>query len=1210
VRRSFAAFHPAQSGARAARFEVRQFFASFALDEKRRRIAALQRRSLTMRYPLICLACLLLVLSALPPAPAAAALAESGVKLYERPLVIPTYEVGPPQKNPIFYSGRSYQGAKGPVYPYPLYDTLTDVRKDKTYKAVYLENKYVEYIILPELGGRIWAGRDKTNGYDFIYRQHVVKPALIGMIGAWISGGVEWNIPHHHRASTFLPVDYKLVENADGSKTCWVGEIELRHRMKWLVGMTLYPDRSYLEVTVKLINRTPLPHSILYFANIAVHANENYQVLFPPGTEFGTQHGKKEFVHWPIGQERYGGIDRRGVDLSWWKNHPTPVSIFAWNYEDDWFGGYDHGKRAGIVCFADHHAAPGKKFFEWGNGPEGRMWEKLLSDSDGPYLELMAGAWSDNQPDYSWIQPYETKTVKQYFYPVRDLGGVKAANLDAAVNLEVDEKKGVAKVAVNVTRGIPEARMVLMEGEGRSERVLLTKDIALTPGETFRFETKLPGREKAGELSLSLKELVKARTYIPNLESRGVAALFKKDSEYVLELKREIVGYRLAQKKNAPIPKPVEPPLVPNDIRTNEELYLAGLRLEQFHSPAMEPYPYYEEALKRDPGDYRVNIAVGILYLKRGMHAEAEQRFNAAIDRATKNHTKPKDGEAYYYLGVALKAQEKLEGAEKAFEKAAWSHAWSAAANYALAEVAWHRAFRKIMKSPTLTTRGQSASEALTFLDRAIVRNAGNPRAMTLRALVLRWSGRRGEAERAARAALEVDPLDYWAAVELMQLARGEPNAPTARADVLRLMHHSVPAHLELAAGYASCGSWDDAHDALLDPYQHASEHRAFLDCYRTYYSAQWGLAELQDDHPPPGGRDYSFPFQVEAIGVFRSSMKAHSKDARAPYYLGNLLFDLQPEKAIEAWEESRKRDDKFATVHRNLALAYAQVQRDIPKAVASMERAVACDPQDPKLYAELDVLYEAAGTDHQKRLAVLEKNHAVVARRDDARLREVRVDLLVGKYDRAIELLSKHHYHLWEGEKGLHDLWVDAQLLRGQQLIKANKAAEAAAHYRAALEYPENLETARPYRGEGRGPQVYYLLGTLHESQGNAAEVRKCFQQAVESLREGSELSYYQALAHRKLGQEAKAAELLDGLDAAAKKQLDAPADVDFFAKFGTRESENVRKAHAHYLLALSLLGKNKPAEAKQELQKALKLNVNHLWAKVTLENLEPERR
>ncbi|MEM2028146.1 MAG: DUF5107 domain-containing protein, partial [Candidatus Bathyarchaeia archaeon] len=325
------------------------------------------------------------------------------VKIWEEPLVIPTYQISDPDPNPIFYTGRAYQGAQGHVYPYPMLDKLTDNRIEKVYKAAFLENEYIKVCVLPEIGGRIFFATDKTNNYDFFYHQHVIKPALIGMLGAWISGGVEWNIPHHHRATTFMPVDYTLRENPDGSKTIWVGEIELRHRMKWIVGITLYPGKSYIEVTIKLFNRTPLAHSFLIWANPAVHANENYQIIFPPRTEYATFHGKNQFSHWPISYEVFAGVDyTSGVDVSWWKNHPAPTSFFAWNYKDDFLAGYDHGKRAGTVAVANHHIVPGKKFFLWGNGSEGRMWEKILTDADGPYIELMIGAYSDNQPDYTW----------------------------------------------------------------------------------------------------------------------------------------------------------------------------------------------------------------------------------------------------------------------------------------------------------------------------------------------------------------------------------------------------------------------------------------------------------------------------------------------------------------------------------------------------------------------------------------------------------------------------------------------------------------------------------------------------------------------------------------------------------------------------------------------------------------------------------------
>jgi len=162
--------------------------------------------------------------------------APAPVKAWEEKVTIPTYLIGPPDPNPQFYFGGNSQGAQHRIYPYPVYDNLTTEKKDKTYTMVYLENEYIKLGILPELGGKIFEAVDKTNGYDFIYHQHVIKPALISLLGAWISGGIEWDLPHHHRATSFLPMQYKIEENADGSKTVWIGELELRDRMAYFAG--------------------------------------------------------------------------------------------------------------------------------------------------------------------------------------------------------------------------------------------------------------------------------------------------------------------------------------------------------------------------------------------------------------------------------------------------------------------------------------------------------------------------------------------------------------------------------------------------------------------------------------------------------------------------------------------------------------------------------------------------------------------------------------------------------------------------------------------------------------------------------------------------------------------------------------------------------------------------------------------------------------
>ena len=393
-----------------------------------------------------------------------------GVKSSVENEIIPTYQIGAPETDPIFFTGRAYQGAEGYIYPYPLYDVMTDKVVDQTYEIIKLKNDYISIGVLPEIGGRIFQAEDLTDGYNFFYTQTGIKPALIGMLGAWLSGGVEWDIPDHHRASSYMLVDWTMEENPDGSKTVWVGESELRHRLKWSVGITVFPGSSRVQASVKVINPTPMVQTMLYWANVSVHCNEDYQVVFPPDVQFGTDHSKVYFTRWPEGP--VSRSNKTDVDLSWWKNFDQASrSIFAWGSRMGFVGGYDHGKDAGTVHVANRFQVPGKKFFLWGNNPTGMLWNKILSDNDGHYLELMVGGYSDNQPDYSWLAPGEIREFKQTWFPIKGIKGIKNATEFAAVNLQKQEN-GKWLVGYNASIDLKNARVILSAGD----RILLDKN--------------------------------------------------------------------------------------------------------------------------------------------------------------------------------------------------------------------------------------------------------------------------------------------------------------------------------------------------------------------------------------------------------------------------------------------------------------------------------------------------------------------------------------------------------------------------------------------------------------------------------------------------------------------------------------------------------------------------------------------------------------
>lgn len=1070
---------------------------------------------------------------------------------------IPTYPIGAPEIDPIFFTGRVYQGAEGYIYPYPLYDVLTEEKTEQEYNVLRLDNQYVDISILPEIGGRIFAAADKTNNYPFFYTQTGVKPALIGMLGAWLSGGVEWNIPDHHRASSYMPVNWTMKENEDGSKTIWVGETELRHRLKWSVGVSVYPNRSWVEAKIKVINPTPMIQSMLYWANVSVHCNEQYQVIFPPDVQFGVDHHKVYFTNWPTGEANLGS--GQNEDLSWWKNFTgNSRSIFAWGSEMSFLAGYDYGEDAGTVHVANRHVVPGKKFFLWGNNPNGEMWNKILSDNDGHYLELMVGAYSDNQPDYSWINPGEIREFSQIWYPIKGIKGVKNATDDAAVNFEPTDGNNY-RVGYCATTLYKNARVVVKQ----NDRILMDKRIDIDPDKFFLDQVTVTDASDPSSL---------------------YTALYDADGNL-------LVDYRPIVHEEKPLPKVIDGTKPVKEYKTNEELYLAGLRVDQFNNARLDYMDFYNEALLRDSMDARVNIEVGKHYIRRGEWEKAAQHLQRAQARLSHDYTTVKNTEALYYLGYLYQMIGNNAKAEEAYWAATWTPDFK------------HRSFYELA---VLAVKDKDYKKAMEMITQSLYVGMRDLQALTLKAYILRMQGKKEEAQETIRYIQQIDPLDYWSAAEASLSASQGASFLKAGTNHNSKGIIAVQELLEVINNYMTIGATDDALTLLNSAIALGEPYASYPLVY--YYKA-CNLLKQDNQAEAVAAIDKArslspldnYPFRVEEIGLFNALLNEKPDDSFLHYHLGNLLYYLgQKDKGLNHWLRSAELNPSFAIACRNVGFGYGQLN-DLQISMKYYDMAIKANPNDPLLLTESDKIYEQADIPAAQRLKRLEAHLKTVMKHDDAVMRLLTLYNAAGQYDKAIKILDSRHFHLWEGGGQVHDIYVDSHMLKGMKLLKGKRYKDAIKEFDLANQYPVNLEVA-PSPGSGYEAKVYYLSGIAYEAMNQADKAKECFEKSAgtEFRNRLTDLNYYKVKAQRKLNRTADA----DATLAQMQKSLSRMQEnlMDSYAKFG-EANQNVQQSNILYYSGLIHLLQNNPSAANDDFKKAIQLYPGNIWAKLMSE-------
>ena len=1113
---------------------------------------------------------------AVPLACFVAATAVAGeVKIKEDTIVLPTYAPGGYDKTPLFYTGRVYQGAQGRVYPYPMQDVLHDGKIDETYTYLTMENDWFHVGMLPEHGGHLLNFTDKATGFETFYRQHVIKPALIGMLGAWISGGVEWNFPHHHRATTAMPIDWRFTANKDGTKTIWFGETELRRRLKWTIGLSLLPDRAVLRAENVFMNRQPWIESMIYWANVSVHCGDDYQIQFPPSMHLGFDHHKNYWTSYPIGprkeelellpsqRSKYANDISGTMDLSWWKNFTIESrSIFGMDPDNAFMAGYDHKKNMGTAHVSNRHITVGKKFFLWGNFPEAHVWDTVLTDSDGPYLELMVGCWSDNQPDYSWIAPYETRKVEQYWFPVKGIGGVKNVTIDGAVNVD-RVKPDELLVGFHSTRVLKGCTVRVMRNSGKSGEVFTESNISIDPNTPWC-------------------KTVKVESGVADQEFTATIA----DADGKVFLSYTPVG----PDPHDPLPPKVENPKPPKEYTSAELVYEVGLRLDQFQNGLIDPEPYYKRALEIDPDYTKANLAMGVRLAKNGSYAEAKPYLEQAVARATQNHTRALDAAPEYYLALVERGLGNLKRAEDLFWRCTWRLTHKKESYVEIARIAalrgdWQEALARIDDALAL---GQDEAKLWTmkgiFLRKS---NAIECNRMQSTSTVGDGNREPSIADCFARA-LACDPLAYWAVVERDGFAAAEKNRGLKAQQLL-----------ECISDYWGIGCYDEvialcdaalAKAAVEKPY--ATEGAlplkdtiAACDSYKNALFGYFkGAAVLRG-----GGNaaeilaaasamptDYCFPNRLEEEEVLKMAVATSATLPNAWYYLGCCEWNHdRKEAALADWKKCVELNPRHALALRCIGFGLSHpgtyfTNTGIPSGVPSKEayeyylKSLDADPGNFRTLDEAGKLAERLNIPASERLALMEKYKSTVYKYDACVLRLAYTYNAVGRYAEAHEILTSRRFHVWEGADGLLAPFVESCIGLGKAAMAKGDHKTALAYFEESTTYPANLQAGRP-GDAGTEPKSRYLMAQCKKALGDEAGYKAELENALKGWIHAGEMDYWRVKALRELGRDAECAPLIAELKAAIK-ELEAPAPViiNAYAKFAGDNSAMERAAKA----------------------------------------------
>lgn len=513
----------------------------------------------------------------------------------EEIMSLDTYDFSKPNPVPILTDNAK-------IFPYFKYEGYENIAKKKNWKVVTLENDFIKVFVLPEIGGKVWGAIEKSTGEEFLYKNEVIKFRNISMRGPWTSGGIEFNfgiIGHH--PSTATPVDYVVKTNDDGSVSCVVGSADLPSNTDWRVEIRLEKDKAYFETNASWYNGSPIDQSYYNWMTAAAVVSDDLEFIYP-GNQF-LEHGGAA-KPWPI--------DAEGRDLSLYKNNNFDKDISEHVVGDykDYFGGYYHNRNFGFGHWAPYEEMPGQKLWLWSMARSGAIWEDLLTDTDGQYMEFQAGRLLNqyspgetNPISQANFEPYVMDRWKEIWFPFKEIGGMVDATEYGVLN--VKESDTGLYIGINALQSLKDNLQVLING-----KEVYSEEISLKPMGVFSQELPL---KDSGEIVVKLGD--KKLFYTSNGESTLIKRPFIDDEAIKVSMSEQLYheGWEAIKFRDYELASKKLNELVDFDPSHQDGLLkLAGLeyRKTDYHK-ALE---YVNRVLKLDTYNTEANYLAGIIY--------------------------------------------------------------------------------------------------------------------------------------------------------------------------------------------------------------------------------------------------------------------------------------------------------------------------------------------------------------------------------------------------------------------------------------------------------------------------------------------------------------------------------------------------------------------------------------------------------------------